>query len=162
MNLLLALDESGCSEAALRAVINQFRPRDTTVRVVHVIEWPRELPTSFMFAGGPAAGARVVAAHDEIRRRSCELAERAVSRLHRARFSASAHVIEGDARDEILAQAEAWPADAIVIGSHGRRRLDHLLLGSVSDGVVRRVSCSVLVVRESEADLRAEGVPAAS
>jgi nucleotide-binding universal stress UspA family protein len=162
MNVLLAIDDSPYSDAALRAVINQCRPRDTTVRVVHVIEWPRELPTSLMFAEGPRAGDRVVAAHDGIRRISRALVDAAVSRLERARFTASAHVIEGDARDEILAMAEVWPADAIVVGSHGRKGLDRMLLGSVSDGVVRQASCSVLVVREPDAGLRTEGVRAVS
>jgi nucleotide-binding universal stress UspA family protein len=158
MNVLLAIDDSPSSEAALRAIINQCRPRDTTVRVVHVIEWPRELPTSLMFAEGASAGIRVVAAHDGIRRLSRALVEDAVSRLERARFTASAHVVEGGARDEILAMAEAWPADAIVIGSHGRRGLDRVMLGSVSEGIVRRASCSVLVVRAPEAELSAEDV----
>ena len=103
----LALDESGCSTAALCAVINSYRPRDTTVRVVHVIEWPRVLPTSFMFTEGPAAADRVMAAHDEIRRRGGDLVARAVARLTQAHFAATAHVIEGDPREEILAMAAA-------------------------------------------------------
>jgi nucleotide-binding universal stress UspA family protein len=59
-------------------------------------------------------------------------------------------VIEGEPREEILAMAEAWPADAIVVGSHGRKGLDRVLLGSVSDGVVRHAACSVMVVREPD------------
>jgi len=161
MNVLLAIDDSAFSEAAIRAVINQFRPRDTTVRVVHVIEWPRELPTCLMFAEGSSAGDRVVAAHDGVRRLSRTLVTDAVTRLERARFSASAYVVEGDARDEILAMADTWPADAIVMGSHGHKGLDRLLLGSVSDSVVRQASCSVLVVRDPDAELRANGVQAA-
>ena len=50
MNVLLAIDDSSCSAAAVDAVINQFRPRDTTVRVLHVIEWPGSLPMSLMSA----------------------------------------------------------------------------------------------------------------
>ena len=161
MNVLLALDESGCSIAALCAVINSYRPRDTTVRVVHVLEWPRVLPTSFMFTEGPAAADRVMAAHDEIRRRGGDLVARAVARLTQAHFAATAHVIEGDPREEILAMAAAWPADDIVMGSHGRRGMNRLLLGSVSEGVVRHATCSVQVVREPASDLDG-AVPTAS
>jgi nucleotide-binding universal stress UspA family protein len=148
MNVLLAIDESPCSTAAIEAVINQCRPRDTVVRVLHVIRWPHTLPTSLMFAEGSSAAERVVRAHDEIRRRARELVARAVCRLDQGRFKASAHVIEGEPREEILAMAAAWPADAIVVGSHGRRGLDRVFLGSVSDGVVRHAACSVMVVRE--------------
>jgi nucleotide-binding universal stress UspA family protein len=56
-------------------------------------------------------------------------------------------VVEGDARHTILDMAADWPADAIVIGSHGRMGLDRVLLGSVSGGVARRATCPVQVVR---------------
>jgi nucleotide-binding universal stress UspA family protein len=43
--------------------------------------------------------------------------------------------------------AKAWPADLIVIGSHGRAGIVRTLLGSVAEGVMRHASCPVLVVR---------------
>jgi len=57
-------------------------------------------------------------------------------------------VVEGQLRHTILDMAADWPADAIVIGSHGRTRLDRVLLGSISGGVARRAMCPVQVVRE--------------
>jgi nucleotide-binding universal stress UspA family protein len=48
---------------------------------------------------------------------------------------------------EILKAAKAWPADLIVVGSHGRSGLDRVLLGSVAEAVVRQAPCPVLVVR---------------
>lgn len=53
----------------------------------------------------------------------------------------------GDPAVEIVRAAKAWPADLIVIGSHGRSGLDRVLLGSVAEAVVRQASCPVLVVR---------------
>ena len=47
---------------------------------------------------------------------------------------------------EIAEAAEALPADLIVMGTHGRTGLDHLLLGSVAEKVLRRAPCPVLVV----------------
>lgn len=47
----------------------------------------------------------------------------------------------------IAADAEAWPADLIVIGTHGRRGLSHLFLGSVAEGVVRTATKPVLLIR---------------
>lgn len=156
MNVLLAIDDSSCSAAAVDAVINQCRPRDTTVRVVHVIEWPGSIPMSLMFCEGPSAADRIVRAHDEVRRRAQELVARAVSRLTRARFKATEHVIEGVPREEILTMASAWPADAIVVGSHGRTGLNRVLLGSVSSSILRHAPCSVLVVREAARALESD------
>ncbi len=56
-------------------------------------------------------------------------------------------VQEGDITDTILALALARQADLIVMGTHGRHGLDHLLLGSVTEKVLRKSRCPVLAVR---------------
>jgi nucleotide-binding universal stress UspA family protein len=48
---------------------------------------------------------------------------------------------------EIVKAAKDWPADLIVIGSHGRGGIRRALLGSVAEGVMRQAPCPVLVVR---------------
>jgi universal stress protein A len=60
-------------------------------------------------------------------------------------------VTTGDARDGILDAAKQCSADLIVVGSHGRRGVKRLVLGSVAEDVVRRAPCPVLVVRLKEA-----------
>ena len=52
----------------------------------------------------------------------------------------------GDATEEIIAAAREWPADLVVLGTHGRSGLRHLLVGSVAEAVVRDSPCNVLVV----------------
>jgi nucleotide-binding universal stress UspA family protein len=47
----------------------------------------------------------------------------------------------------ISQEAEQWLADLLVIGTHGRKGLDHLLMGSVAEGVMRTASMPVLLVR---------------
>ncbi len=47
---------------------------------------------------------------------------------------------------EILAQAETLPADLLVVGSHGRSGFEHLLLGSITEKVLRKARCPVMVV----------------
>jgi nucleotide-binding universal stress UspA family protein len=54
---------------------------------------------------------------------------------------------EGQAASVIVRQAEKIQADIIVIGTHGRTGLPHMLLGSVAEKVVRTASCSVLTIR---------------
>jgi nucleotide-binding universal stress UspA family protein len=51
---------------------------------------------------------------------------------------------------EIVERAKAWPADMIILGTHGRTGMKHLLIGSVAERVVRTASCPVLTVRHSD------------
>ena len=54
---------------------------------------------------------------------------------------------EGEAATAIVQRAERIQADAIVMGTHGRTGLPHMLLGSVAEKVARTASCPVLTVR---------------
>lgn len=60
-----------------------------------------------------------------------------------------AEVIEGYVKDSILEAAKLWPADLIVMGSHGRRGFTKFLLGSVSEAVVSHAPCSVEIIKLS-------------
>lgn len=57
------------------------------------------------------------------------------------------HTIEGQAISVIVETAQQHAADIIVMGTHGRTGLGHMLLGSVAEGVVRQAACSVLTIR---------------
>ena len=69
----------------------------------------------------------------------------------RERAGASPAALEfleiGKPATKIVEAAKSWPADLIMIGSHGRGGVARLLLGSVAEAVVRHASCPVLVVR---------------
>ena len=54
----------------------------------------------------------------------------------------------GRAADEIVIQAKEDEVELIVMGSHGRSGISHLLVGSVAESVVRHAPCPVLVVRQ--------------
>jgi nucleotide-binding universal stress UspA family protein len=60
-------------------------------------------------------------------------------------------VREGDPRHEIVDEAKRWPADLIVVGSHGYTGWKRWLLGSVAQSVVSHAPCSVEVVRKRSA-----------
>jgi nucleotide-binding universal stress UspA family protein len=53
---------------------------------------------------------------------------------------------EGTPWSEIVASAREWPADLIVIGTHGRSGLSRLVFGSTAEGVTRHAPCPVVVV----------------
>ncbi len=52
----------------------------------------------------------------------------------------------GKPKDEILATAEEFQADLIILGTHGRVGFDHFISGSVAEGVVRKARCPVLII----------------
>jgi nucleotide-binding universal stress UspA family protein len=158
MKILLPIDESSCSSAAVQTVIQQFRPEDAEVRVLHVDEWPKDLPTSLAFSEGPSAAQQIVTLHEERCRRHRALVGAAARRLEAARFHATTELREGDARHGILDAAAAWKPDLIVLGSHGRRGVARFLLGSVSDNVVRHAACSVQIVRDGDGTSGADTV----
>ncbi|HEY7288553.1 MAG TPA: universal stress protein [Vicinamibacterales bacterium] len=147
MKILLAIDDSACSNAAADAVIRQFRPRETEVRVLHVDEWPKGLPTSMQFAGGVSAADALCSLHETLRRKNKSLVADVARQLEDTGFSARTELRAGDASHEILDAAAEWQPDVIVMGSHGRRGFNRLVLGSVSDHVVRHADCSVEVIR---------------
>ena len=148
MRILLAIDQSEYSKAALQAVIAQFRPEGSQVQVVHAVDWEASLHTASMFAQGSAAMRDLLAQRDELCRTGQTLVDEAASRLRAAGFDATAVSIpEGDPRTAILDAAGTWGAELIVLGSHGRTGLSRFMLGSVAESVLRHSPCSVEVVR---------------
>ncbi len=147
MRVLLAVDASPCSDAAVRQVIERFSPEDTDVRVVHAVEWLREMPLCFQYGQGPSAGHDVI----ESRNRSFERAEMLVGRIaaqiESAGFRVSVATPDAEPRHGIVDEARRWHADLVVMGSHGRHGFDRLLLGSVAETVLRHAPCSVEIVR---------------
>ncbi len=58
------------------------------------------------------------------------------------------HILEGDPGHEIVKLADTLKADLIVMPSHGRTGLAHVLIGSVAERVIRLAHCPVLVLRK--------------
>jgi nucleotide-binding universal stress UspA family protein len=146
MKILLPIDHSMCSSAAARAVIAQFPAGQTEVRVMHAVDWTKELPTYMAFAEGPTAARDLLEARGDQMERGRFLADGVAQELHAAGFATSTDVREGSAKETILAAAAEWHPDVIVIGSHGRTGVNRLFLGSVAEHVMRHADCPVEVV----------------
>jgi nucleotide-binding universal stress UspA family protein len=140
MKVLLAIDDSKFSEAATQALIAQARPGATEVRVLHVIE-----SYVFLYEGGYVVDWKPVI--EELRKEGEVLLTQATHALRTAGFQVTTAMEEGNPKSVIVDFAAKWPADLVVMGSHGRRGLERFLLGSVSEAVVRYAPCSVQVVR---------------
>jgi len=148
MNLLLAIDESYYSELALREVASRPWPESTTIKVLSVAYFlgapVAGVPTSF---AEPNATAAMFEARTQLLEATNQLVQRAVEQLTRDGIRVETLVREGDPGTEIIQEAESWPADLIVVGSHGRQGLKRLLLGSVAHYVTNHAPCSVEIVR---------------
>lgn len=144
MKILLAVDGSEYSQAAMQAVVSQMRPEGAEVLVLRVVE-PR------IFSIPPQMAAGYAPEQDEILKVEFRYAQESVNQasqaLRSAGFSVKTRVVEAEARNGILDIAAEWGADLIVLGSHGRKGLQRFLLGSVAEFVVRNTDCSVEIVR---------------
>jgi len=146
MKILLAIDDSEFSEAVIQALIAQAPPKGSEVRVLHVIE---PLPAVY---GGSEWGYVMdwQAVTREQRKHAEAFMARAEQTLRAAGFQITTAIEEGAPKAVILDTAAKWPADLIMLGSHGRRALDRFLLGSVSEAVARHSTCSVQIVRAAK------------
>jgi len=143
MRILLAIDDSKFSEAATEVVIERARPRDTEIRVLHVVEPPPLLIGREMGGYDPALEIAW-----EVQNQQGEAVVTKTAEVLRARgLNVAATVVEGDPKAKILDVAEAWPADLIILGSHGRTGLSCFLRGGISDAVAHHAHCSVEIVR---------------
>lgn len=136
MKILLAIDDSKFSEAATQAVITQHQRPETEVKVMHVVDLAQRIPKRC------AEELRTETVHE-----GEALVAKAAERVRAAGIKVVTDVEEGDPRARIIDNAVRWPADLVVLGSHGRAGLDYLRMGSVAESVVRHAPCSVEVVR---------------
>ncbi|HLW54551.1 MAG TPA: universal stress protein [Candidatus Angelobacter sp.] len=154
MRILLAVDGSKCSEAAVEALLHQYKPLETEVLILSVVESVKLMPMSYGFGAGPIFVQDYAEIAQQWRKEGEALLARTAAALRNAGFIVSTRLEEGDARGNILDCAKNWRPDLILLGSHGWRGFDRFMLGSVSDAVARHAPCSVEIVR-SKADATA-------
>ena len=86
----------------------------------------------------------------QMRAEAEDLLDGAIHQAHAGGIEAEYAIVEGRPVDAILAAAAARKANLIVIGTHGRRGLVRLLVGSTTEGVLRATGVPVLVVRAED------------
>ena len=143
--ILVTVDGSRTSDVALREAIRLAKQQQAKLRLVHVVDETR-LAMYPEFRSPEAlnepllkAGRKVLEKAEALVRENGMAAETTLLELD---------VIKRHIPDMVVEEAQRWPADLIVIGTHGRRGVRHLLLGSVAEGVVRRATVPVLLIRE--------------
>jgi len=151
MRILLAVDGSEFSYAAVEEVANRPWPPGSEVHAISVIHLP--------FEPGPEVWALPESYYFKLEKAERERAEsainRAISRLldsnteREAPLTLTSEAIVGHAAETIIETAKKWGADLVALGSHGRRGFSRFLLGSVSYAVASHAPCSVEIVRKS-------------
>jgi nucleotide-binding universal stress UspA family protein len=142
LKILLATDGSDCSIAAARSVAGRPWPEGSEVNLlsaVYVVVPP----------DGWHVDPKLV---DLLWSEAEDQAHQAVADARKilvpAGLKVTTTLLRGDPRGVIIDQAKEWSARLIVLGSHGRRGLSRMFLGSVSEAVVTKAHCSVEVIRE--------------
>lgn len=148
--LLVATDFSTCAQAALRNAAGLARRLESELVVLHVVETPAHGSGAGRSDAGSEAESSVGQAHS--RRQLNQL----LSDLRAEGVTADGDCVAGEPIDVIVTRAAQWAADAIVIGTHGRRGLRRAVLGSLAEQVVRRAGCPVLTVNPSATHVRCE------
>jgi len=141
--ILCPVDLSDCSLHALAHAAAIAAWYESRLAVMHV------LVTAPVLGAPPSFGASTIpsTAVDEADRAAhLEALQQFIARAVGDSPLETTLVDGPDPRHEILAQARAFDANLLVMGTHGRTGVDHVLLGSVTEKVLRKASCPVLVV----------------
>jgi len=140
--IMVAVDGSATAERGLQEAIGFARDQNAKLAIIHVVD------IVVVFGAGQFPGAYVAATRELAR-----------DIIERARETARAAGIEAEVQspeivtsgyhvgDTIADLARDWKADLLVVGTHGRRGVSRMLLGSVAERIVRMAPCPLLLVR---------------
>jgi len=144
-NVLVATDFSDASESALLYGREFARTFGATLHVLHVVE------NAVMWAGAEAVSVDFARLQAELEASAQNTLNRIVTAEDRQQLKAVAAVRTGSSPAfEIAGYATSEGIDIILMGTHGRGMVRHLLMGSVAEKVVRIAPCPVLTVRHPE------------
>ena len=144
--ILFPTDFSDFSEVALKYALQFATDYKATLHVTHVVD------NAYQFSMGAYPG--MIPSIMPMVDAMVKEAEKGVQRLAAERIGQSVKtvtkVLVGRPFEEIINYATSQAIDLIVIGTHGRGGLSHMLLGSVAEKVVRTAQCPVLTVHHPE------------
>ncbi|MEJ8813205.1 universal stress protein [Variovorax ureilyticus] len=146
-NILVPVDGSATSMQGLEQAIAMARLTNGRIRLIHIVD---EL--SFALA----ADAYAAYAGDwlsVLRENGSKLLQECLQKVEAADISVDTVLrdnLDGSVHDIVTKEAAAWPADLIVLGTHGRRGAKRMLLGSSAENILRTAPVPVLLVRAPE------------
>ena len=141
--ILVPVDGSGAANRGLREAISLVKAHGGVIRLVHVVN---ELVLDYSYGSGLYANTVV----DSLRAIGKQILDEAESQARQAGLTPERVMVEtigGPAATALVAEAQKWGAELIIMGTHGRRGLRRLALGSDAELVLRSASAPVLLVR---------------
>lgn len=143
--VLVPTDFSDTSDAALRYGKALAKAFGASLHVLHVVQEPFAQPWAV-----EAYGFSLGTLQEEWRRDAVVRIEQTLTAEERLHYRAELRTVVGHPVVEILRDAKEHDVDLIVMGTHGRGPLEHMVMGSVAERIVRRAHCPVLTVRHPE------------
>jgi len=112
--------------------------------IFHAISIPPTIPAD------PTGGVALAECFDELQEESRIRLEEMLGEARKHEVEAETLLVEGAPHRTVLEEAERLGVDLIVVGTHGRTGVEHLLLGSTAEKIIRHSPVPVLVVRHPE------------
>jgi nucleotide-binding universal stress UspA family protein len=143
-NIMLAIDGSEASNAAVQEVLKLIKDQQVHLHVLHVVD------ESVFYAGGPSFDYLSLVA--ELREKGEVILDAAVhtieskSSIKVEKSLLEPKLLQGRIAELIIEEAKDWPADILVLGTHGRRGFSRFFLGSVAEDIMRIATMPVLLV----------------
>lgn len=135
--ILIAVDDSDISARAARVGTELARSVKAKIGFIHIFD-----PTT-----GPGTIWGVPANHlTELSERTAKDLLATFRKRNAQRSGVTEFLRSGKPAHQIIEVAKGWPADLIVMGSHGRGKIGGMILGSVSQEVLCHAPCPVMVV----------------
>jgi len=147
MKLLVAIDDSPCSALALDSVAQRPWPDNAQFQIIMVVE---PITYDYEYALSAKLTSAIAEANNEFREYCQELVEKKASQFKKSTGckDITGKITIGPVTDSIIEEAKTWNADLIVLGSHGRKGIQKLVLGSVAESVASRSPCSVEIIKQ--------------
>jgi len=136
--ILFPTDFSDHAAHAQRYAVSLARQYKADLHIIHVVQ---------LFSYVVDFGMDNSSQYESVQTSLKEMMEALVADLAEEPFSINGEVIQGEPVKEIVTAARDDNSDIIVLGTHGRTALEHALLGSIAEKVVRKGPCPVLTVR---------------
>jgi nucleotide-binding universal stress UspA family protein len=140
LKILVAVDLSEYTETIVGEAQNIAGPLSAEVWLLHVAEPD---PDFVGYDAGPQSERDAMAEH--FHREHSEI-QALAEKLRQEGLEATALLVQGATAETILSEASKLQVNMIIVGSHGRGAINQLLVGSVSEGVLRRADSPVLVI----------------
>ncbi len=141
-HILVPIDFSDTTDKIITVALEQALAFNATIHLLHVqvpyVDASLHNMDSSMAYENPSP---------EIRKYDQEHLDEAAEKIKSKGISTETALVEGNPSEKILSYCEANNCDILIIGSHGHGTLSHLILGSVSEKVLHKSPCPVMVVR---------------